>query len=94
MPQIWMTYHEIATLLDCDIEQAQLEVARRMLDRRKSRDGRTRVKLDQVWTARFYITIGASNQDLDRAIDDLKIAHAEMKRDGADITSPGKAAAS
>lgn len=91
MPQIWMTYQEIATLLDCDIEQAQSKVEHRLLDRRKSRDGRTRVKLDPVWTARFYTSIGASDQGLNHAIDDLKTAHAEMKRNSGNITSPGKA---
>jgi hypothetical protein len=42
MPQIWMTYGEIAGLLGCDEGVARTRAAIRSLDRKKSRDGLTR----------------------------------------------------
>lgn len=46
MPQIWMTYSEVAALLGCDGDRARIQAMQRSLDRKKSRDGLTRVKLD------------------------------------------------
>jgi hypothetical protein len=68
MPQIWMTYAEIADLLGCDANQACTHVAIRSLDRKKSRDSFTRVKLDQHCTALFIAKIRGANADIDRAI--------------------------
>ncbi|SFP80665.1 hypothetical protein SAMN05216330_110183 [Bradyrhizobium sp. Ghvi] len=45
MPQIWMTYDELATLCECTGSEARLRAIHLSLDRRKSRDGATRVKL-------------------------------------------------
>jgi hypothetical protein len=45
VPQIWLTYDELATLMDCDREEARGAAAAIRLDRRKSRDGHTRAKL-------------------------------------------------
>ena len=49
MPQIWMTYGEIAALLGCTAEAVRAKAVARSLDRKKSRDGLTRVKLDSVF---------------------------------------------
>lgn len=80
MPQIWMTYPEIADLVGCHPEQARMQVANRALDRRKSHDGQTRVKLDALWTALFVERIRGTDLDLDRAISELRALHAEMAR--------------
>lgn len=53
MPQIWMTYEEIGALLDCDAITARARVAAMPLDRRRSRDGHTRAKLNAKLTAIF-----------------------------------------
>ena len=45
VPQIWLTYDELATLIDCDPAGARGAAAAIRLDRRKSRDGYTRAKL-------------------------------------------------
>lgn len=45
MPQIWLTYEELAELFNCDPARARSTAAAIGLDRRKSRDGRTRAKL-------------------------------------------------
>ena len=83
MPQIWMTYDEIAGLLGCSADAARTEVAYRSLDRKKSRDGMTRVKLDADLTAHFVATIREAGPALDKAIDDLQTIHGEMAREAA-----------
>ena len=80
MPQIWMTYGEIAGLLDCDEGQARTHAAIRSLDRKKSRDGLTRVKLDQHCMALFFAKIRGADADLDRAILELREVHSELVR--------------
>jgi hypothetical protein len=53
VPQIWMTYDELATMLGTDPSMARAIAARMMLDRRKSRDGRTRAKLSATLSEIF-----------------------------------------
>jgi hypothetical protein len=57
MPQIWMTYGEIAGLLGCEPDEARAQAVYRSLDRKRSRDGLTRVKLDLDWTAKFIAAV-------------------------------------
>lgn len=78
MPQIWMTYDELATLCECTSSEARLRAIHLTLDRRKSRDGATRVKLDLALTARFFASIRESDFDLDRAIAALQATHRQM----------------
>jgi hypothetical protein len=78
MPQIWMTYDELAKLCDCTPAEARMRAVHLSLDRRKSRDGATRVKLDLALTARFFATIRDSEFDLDGAIDALRDTHRQM----------------
>ena len=80
MPQIWMTYGEIAGLLGCDESQARAHAAARSLDRKKSRDGFTRVKLDPHCMALFFARIRGPHADLDRAILELWEVHGELAR--------------
>lgn len=53
MPQIWMTYDELAVLLGCDPAEARGAAAAIRLDRRRSRDGHTRAKLTPALIAAF-----------------------------------------
>jgi hypothetical protein len=92
MPQIWMTYSEIAALLGCDADDARIQAILRSLDRKKSRDGLTRVKLDLVWMARFYATVRDADAMLDRAIRELQMVHTDMNREGGGIAKPGAVA--
>jgi hypothetical protein len=85
MPQIWMTYDEIAGLLGCSADAARAEAAYRSLDRRKSRDGLTRVKLDSDWAAHFVAAIRDAEPMLDEAIRDLRTIRSEMARDAGYI---------
>lgn len=80
MPQIWMTYDEIAGLLGCSADAARAKAVYRSLDRKKSRDGLTRVKLDSDWTAHFVAAIREADPPLDEAIRGLQTIHGEMTR--------------
>jgi hypothetical protein len=82
MPQIWMTYDEIADLLGCEPDEARAQSIRRSLDRKKSRDGLTRVKLDLEWAGRFVAAIREADPVLDQAIHDLRAVASRMARDG------------
>lgn len=82
MPQIWMTYEEIAGLLDCSVEEAREQVQDQRLDRKKSRDGKTRAKLCLPWIGLFIAKLMAADQPVDRAIRDLRQAHGMMSRTG------------
>ena len=78
MPQIWMTYDELATLNGCSAAEARLQAQHLSLDRRKSRDGNTRVKLNLVLMARFFETIREAEFGLDDAIAALRETHRQM----------------
>ena len=87
MPQIWMTYDEIADLLGCDAEIARAMAIHRSLDRRKSRDGLTRTKLDLDWTERFIAAIREADPALDRAVRELRMMEDAMSRSGSAVRS-------
>lgn len=78
MPQIWMTYDELATLSGGSAAEARLQALHLSLDRRKSRDGNTRVKLNLALMARFFETIREAEVDLDEAIAALRQTHRQM----------------
>ncbi|MGY3346735.1 MULTISPECIES: hypothetical protein [unclassified Bradyrhizobium] len=78
MPQIWMTYDELGTLCHCSGDEARVRAIHLSLDRKKSRDGATRVKLDLALTADFFASIRKSNFDLDSAIEALRATHRQM----------------
>ena len=78
MPQIWMTYLELAALLDCSVISARAYAT--SLDRKKSRDGLTRAKLDVELIARFVAKIREADPGIDTAVRDLLHVHAEMAR--------------
>lgn len=80
MPQIWMTYREIADMLDCDEEMARTATIQRGLDRKRSRDGLTRVKLDPELTASFVAAIRNADVALDQAVRALREMHETMAR--------------
>ncbi|WP_249148073.1 hypothetical protein [Bradyrhizobium jicamae] len=79
-----MTYQEIADMLGCDVEAARTTTIKRALDRKKSRDGMTRAKLDLELTARFVSTIRDTDRTLDQAVHELRSLHQMMSR--SDLT--------
>jgi hypothetical protein len=86
MPQIWMTYDEIASMTGCSHHETRDQVVRRGLARRTSRDGQTRVKLDGLLTGLFLTRIRGGDLDLDNAIVELRQVSRLMR-------SPSKVAA-
>ncbi|MFT4115656.1 hypothetical protein [Bradyrhizobium sp.] len=80
MPQIWMTYDEFGALSGCSAAEARLRALDLSLDRRKSRDGTTRVKLNFALMARFFETIREGEFDLDDAVAALRDTHRQMSR--------------
>jgi hypothetical protein len=78
MPQIWMTYDELATLSGCDATEARVLALHLSLDRRKSRDGNTRVKLDFALMTRFFEIIREGEFGIDDAIAALRDTHRQM----------------
>ena len=87
MPQIWMTYDELGSLCECNSSEARLRAIHLSLDRRKSRDGTTRVKLDMALTAKFFASVRESDFDLDSAIEALQATHRQM----AELLTPNEA---
>jgi hypothetical protein len=77
MPQIWMTYDEVAGLLGCGLDEARRRVQHERLDCKKSRDGRTRVKLGLAWVGLFIERLKCIDP-IDRAIHDLRAIHDVM----------------
>jgi hypothetical protein len=74
VPQIWLTYEELAVLLNCDPLRARHAAAVIPLDRRKSRDGRTRAKLTPALTEAFLDSLlrHRLEQDIAACADDLR----------------------
>ncbi|MCF8475530.1 MAG: hypothetical protein K9G60_00750 [Pseudolabrys sp.] len=82
MPQIWMTYEEVADLLACGTDQALARIRNDRLDRKISHDGQKRVKLNLALIGLFLDQVRARTNPLDRAIADLQHVHGLMA--GAD----------
>lgn len=80
MPQIWMTYDELAALCGCSSADARLRVNHLALDRKKSRDGVTRIKLNLALTAKFFEMIKETDYNLDAAIEELHQTYHQMAR--------------
>ena len=53
MPQIWMTYVELGSLLECSPNEARDQAISVYADRKVSRDGLSRVKLNAAWMDLF-----------------------------------------
>ena len=86
MPQIWMTYDELATLSGCTPAEARMRAIHLSLDRRRSRDGATRVKLDLALTAKFFASVREADFDLDSTIEALQATHRQM----AELLTPNE----
>ncbi|QPF94565.1 hypothetical protein [Bradyrhizobium commune] len=96
MPQIWLTYNELAALIDCDAAEACGTAAAIPLDRRKSRDGLTRVKLDAALTELFLDAAlrQRAEQEIAACASNLRAMHERMARRPLTLPTPHAAAAS
>jgi hypothetical protein len=75
MPQIWMTYEELASMLDCTVAEARVQAHLERLDLKISHDGKTRAKLDPVMTAIFIERLKTIDYDIDRVVNNLRLVH-------------------
>jgi hypothetical protein len=77
-----MTYDELAALLHSDENKARTYVADVGLDRRRSRDGHTRAKLNAYLTEIFLDSLLKERLDrqLSRCAEDLKAMHKRMAK--------------
>ena len=85
MPQIWMTYEELAGMLDCTAMEARERANFERLDRKISRDGKKRAKLNLAMTIIFIEQIKTSALAMDQAIDNLWGVHGLMKQESTTL---------
>jgi len=80
VPQIWLTYDEFAILINCELDAARGATLALRLDRRRSHDGNTRVKLTPGLAETFLDSI--VQQRLEREVaacaDDLRAMRERM----------------
>jgi hypothetical protein len=83
MPQIWMTYEELAGMLDCTVMEARERIYLERLDRKISRDGKKRAKLSRAMVGIFIERLKTIDHAMGRAVDDLRHVHGLLS-EGAD----------
>ncbi|MES2194870.1 MAG: hypothetical protein V4517_10660 [Pseudomonadota bacterium] len=89
MPQIWLTYEELATLMNCDPARARAAALAIRLDRRKSRDGQTRAKLTPFLAEAFLLGILRERleQETMARAGDLRAMHERMLAPSGDLSA-------
>jgi hypothetical protein len=80
VPQIWMTYEELASMLDCSAEEARALAHLERLDRKISRDGQKRAKLNAVLSTIFIQRLRGIATPVDDAIDELWQVHRRLQQ--------------
>jgi hypothetical protein len=78
MPQIWMTYEELAEMLDCTVMDVRERVQLECLDRKISRDGKKRAKLSMAMVGIFLERVKTIDSVADLAVSDLRKVHGLM----------------
>ena len=94
MPQIWLTYDELAVLMDCDPASARGAAAAIGLDRRKCHDGYTRAKLTPSLTKAFLDRALRDHlqREMQASVDDLRAIYEQMAEHSAAPSKIGSAA--
>jgi hypothetical protein len=72
VPQIWLSYGELGSLLQCRPEEARSLAIANGADRKKSRDGLSRVKLTATWMDLFIQEIRGADR-FQRAADEMRL---------------------
>jgi hypothetical protein len=93
VPQIWLTYDELAALMNCDCASARNAAMALGLDRRRSRDGQTRAKLTPPLTESFLERILREHieRDIAACASDLRAKHEQMATQSAVLAPPASA---
>ena len=94
VPQIWLTYEELAALIACDTTQARAAASAIGLDRRKSRDGTTRAKLTPALTTAFLdgMLQQRLEQEMAACAGDLRAMRERMAERGPALRLPSSIA--
>jgi len=75
-----MTYEELAGMLDCTVAVAQERARVEQLDRKISRDGQKRAKLNASLVAVFIARIKTMDLDIDHAVEELRHVHGLLEQ--------------
>jgi hypothetical protein len=75
MPQIWMTYEELAEMLNCTVKEARERVHLDRLDCKISRDGNKRAKLSMTMICIFIEQLKTVDRAIELAVGDLRHIH-------------------
>jgi hypothetical protein len=94
MPQIWMTYEELAGMLDCTVMAAREIVHLQRLDRKISRDGKKRAKLSTTMVGMFIERLKTTEFVKNYAVDDLRRVHDLMREPGDEKSLSSRSLAS
>jgi hypothetical protein len=70
-----MTYEEMAGMLDCSVMDARERAHVERLDRKISRDGKKRAKLNASLVAVFVARIKTMDLAMDHAVEELRHVH-------------------
>jgi hypothetical protein len=80
LPQIWMTYEELAEMLDCSVAAAREFARVEQLDRKISRDGNKRAKLNANLVVIFIARIKTMDLAIDQAVEELRHVHSLLEQ--------------
>ena len=72
MPQIWLSYHELAAFLGCAVEDARPAAIDGGWSRRRCHDGLTRVKLPSSEAGRYMRRCVEASVEIDRQVASLR----------------------
>jgi hypothetical protein len=79
LPQIWMTDEELAAMLGCCATEARERVLFERLDRKISRDGNKRSKLNGTLAAISDARVRTMDAMTDHGVDGLRRAHERLR---------------
>jgi hypothetical protein len=80
MPQLWLTFEEIADLFYCDTAGARRRVIANQWERRRYGDGLTRALLPAEVAHEFMLRYRSKHEPLGAAVDEFDAAMAALRR--------------
>jgi hypothetical protein len=80
MPQLWLTFEEIADLFYCDTAGARRRVIANQWERRRCNDGLTRAELPSEVAHEFMLRYRSRHESRDAPVDEFDAAMAALRR--------------
>jgi hypothetical protein len=81
MPQLWLTFEEIADLFSCDAAGARSRVIANQWERRRCHDGLTRAQLPSEAAHEFMLRYTSKHESPDATGDEFAVARAACAPD-------------